>query len=49
MAISDVIGTSEPTVFMVEETQTNHVFDAAKLLPVILTCCPYVDSVEFIL
>ena len=47
MAISDAIDAREPTVFMVEEAQTNRLLDTARLLPAILTGSSYVDCVEF--
>ena len=48
MAISDAIDAREPTVFMVEEARTNHLLDADRLLPAILTGSSYVDCVEFV-
>ena len=48
MVISYDIDAREPTVFMVEEARTNHLLDAARLLPAILTCSSYVDCVEFV-
>ena len=50
MAISDAIGAREPTVFMAEEAQTNHLLDAVKLHPVTLTgsSSTYVGCVEYI-
>ena len=48
MAIFDAIDAREPTVFMVEEAQSNRLLDAAKLLPAILTGSTYVDCVEFV-
>ena len=33
MEISNTIDAGEPPVFMIEETQTNRLFDAAKLFP----------------
>jgi hypothetical protein len=48
MAISNVINAREPTAFMVEETQTSRLLDAAKLLPAILTGGSYVDCIEVV-
>ena len=36
MVISEAINDREPTVFMVEEAQTNHLLDTTKLLPAML-------------
>ena len=47
MAISDAIVAGGPTIFMVEEAQTNHLLGADNLLPAILTGSSYVDCVEF--
>ena len=47
MAISGGIDNMEPTVFMVEEAQLNHLLETAKLLPVILTGSFYVDCVDY--
>ena len=48
MVISDAINARDPTVFMVEEAQTNRLIDAARLLPSMLASSSYVDCVEFV-
>ena len=47
MVISNAIDARESAVFVVGEARTNHLLDAARLLPVILTGNSYVDCVEF--
>ena len=48
MVISNAIDARDTTVVMVEETRTNRLLDAARLLPSILTRSSYVDCVEFV-
>ena len=49
MAISDAIDAGELMVDMIEEAPTNHLLDAAGILPAIWTASSYVDCVEFML
>ena len=48
VVIANVIDARELTIVIVEEAQTNHLLDAARLLPSILTSSSYVDCVELV-